>query len=159
MMFIASKSWQRHIHKTVRQRMMRNYSTLACVCLLLITSCSRAPRLKFFNNTGADITITVDAGKTTIANGTSEKVWFPNKSFAMQIEADQQRWSYSLGGYPPRDYCKPTAASIVHVQLEPDGRVYVFLPGTRLPQNDLSGQPEGFPLKPTTKEGTAEPEN
>lgn len=138
---------------------MKVHLTVACVCLLLFTSCSRAPRLNFFNNTGGDITVTVDAGSTTIASGRAEKILFPYKSFTMQIEAGERHWSYALGGYPPREYCTPTAASLIHVQLEHDGRVYVFIPGTRLPQQNLSGQPEGFPLQPSIKEGIAEPES
>jgi hypothetical protein len=123
--------------------------TMATLVACLGISCSLEPRLKLCNHTEADITISVEGLKnqTTIAKGATAVFTFPfqQKHLVITTASSESRYDFP---YPPRQYCEPVAASVIHAQLEPDGKLYVFLPDTHLPAADLSAQPTGFPLTP-----------
>ncbi len=128
---------------------MKRIFTIAILFLVLgfFTSCSREARIKLYNHTGSDVVIQVEGETYSIANGRIKTFIFPAKSKKLSIMINDTIWDYSVQ-YPPIDYCSPTAASIIHMQLEPDGQLYVFLPKTLFPVTDISSQPKGFPLIP-----------
>ena len=63
------------------------------------------------------------------------------------IEYKGKIWRYHVRDFPPKEYCEPVAASTIHAQLEQDGSIYVFLPGTKCPVSEKLPQPKGYPLE------------
>jgi len=132
---------------------MRVLGTITLVLAVAsVVSCSRPARMKLYNHSGFDITIVSSRSDIEIANGQSSVFMFPAETSALMIQVDSTAWEYEMP-YPPREYCDPTAASVIHAQLEPGGRLYVFLPNTQFPVTDLSLQPDGFPLEPRIRKG------
>ena len=128
---------------------MKKYITLICSFLLFLTSCTYQPRLKLCNNTGHDIVIELNNKITKLASGAVKTMWIDGYSLSLSVSNDQKVWNYSTLGLDdiPEKY-RPYTSIIIHAQIEHDGLIYLFPPGTKFPQNDLSTQSDNFMIKP-----------
>jgi len=123
------------------------------VAILAVAACSRAPHLVVYNRTGVPLTIQRTPpyeSDVTIAPDTTQRVRFPD---AMQliVVAGAATWRYAVR-FPPRELARwsTLGSPEFHIQIEPDGRVYVLPPDVQLPADELPSQPSGFPISPST---------
>ena len=131
-------------------RLIASYLSLL-IMLLHVTSCSFPVKLVFCNNTGMNIVVTssVASGSESfeIMSKETREVRFPGSSYRLTVVADSISWTYDVH-YPPGEFIEPGSHRKIKVQLESDGRIYVFVPSIDLPSDKLFPQPEGFPWNP-----------
>ena len=125
----------------------------AAVAVLTIAACTRAPYLVVFNRTDVPLTIQRTPpyeSDVTIAPGVVVRARFPD-SMRLTVTAGATTWRYALI-FPPPELARWSTLGTpeFQLQLEPDGRVYVLPPTSRLPVTDLPSQPPGFPLAPSS---------
>jgi hypothetical protein len=78
-----------------------------------------------------------------------------------EIRRDRETWSYNSkpsvwdfrkkdgGKKLPKFYTEVNSATVVvSMQVEPDGKIYLLLPGSTVPVTNFPPQPNGFPLEP-----------
>lgn len=131
--------------------MKRHVLLIMCCSLIYLTSCSKPAQILLYNNSGSDLEVRTDDGTDIIESGCSKRIKYPMES-SLTIRKSSTVWVYKVNKFPPREFCEPTAAATIHAQIEADGRIYVFLPKTALPVEDLISQPDGFPLMPLESE-------
>ena len=123
------------------------------VAILAVAACSRAPHLVVYNRAGVPLTIQRTPpyeSDVTIAPGTTQRVRFPD-TMQLTVVAGAATWRYAVR-FPPREFARWSrlGSPEFHIQVEPDGRVYVLPPDVQLPVSKLPPQPSGFPISPST---------
>jgi hypothetical protein len=105
-----------------------------------------------FNHAGTSLTIRqtppYDAD-VTIAPGETRRLRFPD-AMRLTVAAGEATWRYAVA-FPPRELARWSTLGRpeFHLQVEPDGRVYVLPPDAAPPVQALPPQPPGFPLVPS----------
>ena len=125
----------------------------AAAAVLAITACTRAPYLLLFNRTDVALKIWRTPpydSDVTIAPGTMHRTRFPD-AMQLTVTAGAATWRYAVR-FPPRELARwsKLGSPEFQLQVEPDGRVYVLPPNSRVPAQELPSQPAGFPLTPST---------
>ena len=128
----------------------RRLAMIAVVALL--SSCTIPPELILYNNTGERLTVASGDHSQLIEPKKEAKVPFPFGDKSLSITCASNTWTYTLK-YPPHDFCGPSSHLRIKSQVESNGFIYVFPKDVGLPGEDLSRQPEGFPVKPKEAEG------
>ena len=127
----------------------------AMITVGMLASCRLIPKIVLYNHTGVDITVHQGNRNYPIANEKTLSFRFPGAyTNVMTITAADKMWTYSRLPYPPAEFCQPLGHERIKVQIETDGMLYVLPHTNQFPLIELSGQPEGFPLKPETKPNT-----
>lgn len=139
--------------------------------LLIVGACSYSNSVLVLNNTPADIDVTIrEAGGSRFASGQikagnerplrSDAASGP-EGWEIEIASENCVWTYNLRT-PSSDFwstrsgqhLSPREHTTIRVQFEPDRRIYLVPPNTRVPV-DVSQvaayQFEGFPLHPVTE--------
>lgn len=124
---------------------------LVIVCL---TGCQHGALLKLWNNSGADITVTVYDSKNvpetfSIASGKYHRISFFKKA---EIRRGDNVWTYSgfpgMASYEHYIHHRGPLPFEFIVQLESDGRIYIVNPDAPGISSPISSQPTGFPRQP-----------
>ena len=138
--------------------MKRSCIFMCFVCVIVLTSCSRAPELIFFNNSGYSVKICVESflmvsddykvrfyGPIEHGNTVEFSYTFDQQ---ISIQTETTNWVYQSTEYLPREYFGLSSSAEIRFQLESTGEIYVLLPTEEFPLTDFTNQPPGFPLKP-----------
>ena len=126
---------------------------LAAAAIVVVAACSRAPHLVVYNRTGVSLTIERTPpyeSDVTIAPEAKQRLRFPD-AMQLTVIAGDAMWRYAVR-FPPRELARwsTLGSAEFHVQIEPDGRVYVLPPDVQLPADELPPQPPDFPISPST---------
>lgn len=120
---------------------------VAVLFILFLCSCSGPPEFILYNNTDYTVTISSEGKEVILPSKEQRRVLFPAETKNMIIRVDGQKWLYRVN-YPPKAYLTSTGLARIQAQLENDGNVYIGIPSSVLPFDDLPEQPEGYPLVP-----------
>ncbi len=124
---------------------------VATLPLLLLTSCHRGAGFDLENNTGQDLALIGlnSVGQPTKYEVKKNRVLQMGMFSKLEIRHQNGQWIYTNAADIPRKYWKRgRMVSVISLQIEPDGAIYVLLPGTRGPVSNFPAQPQGYPLKP-----------
>jgi len=132
------------------------------VITVLLSSCTVSLTCEIYNNTDMPLQVT-ERDK----HG-QEKHFslMPQKSIRLrdwgyhvyEVENENINWSYDppIASYiPSSEYIETTGFGpffkrLIRAQLNADGKVYLIKIGQEPPVSEFTGQPEGYPLVPTT---------
>jgi hypothetical protein len=128
---------------------------LSALCLLALTSCSRAIVLQVFNNTGVEVKILANDGHQeqsfSVAQGQSQRIKAP---LGISVLSGGNSWQYDVKPVPKtKQYMisETFGPLVIKLQLQPDGSVHVLPPTAQGTQDGLPAQPPGYPLIPAPK--------
>ena len=135
---------------------MKTYSLFTCsllLLLLLVTSCHPGVVVDLFNNSGQDLTVvTINQGfEDTIYHVKKGRILRIGVSAKLRIEHLNENWNYERMAIPQQFWKRENfMISVINLQIEKDGMIYMLLPDARGLQANLPPQPTGYPLKPET---------
>lgn len=120
-----------------------------CIQMALLTGCPRVAYVNAYNNTGVEVTVGEEGGASAVVPPGGETT-FRFTGYAVIVESTLGHWWYERnipGGGQTGEFFDGT----LRVQIEPDGALYALRPRERAPKTHFPGQPDGFPLVPSTK--------
>ena len=134
--------------KTMRKVIL---SSILASLALLFDACSRGLIVDVWNNTGQQLTITA-----TYPPGFSKPRLLEidqRRRFRhadhLKIETKKGTWDFEFQRLPI-EYHKTFGFNNLHLtaQIQPDGALYLLLPGSKAPVAEFPPQPPGYPLRP-----------
>jgi hypothetical protein len=126
---------------------------IALTLLAAISSCSIPVTVRLYNNSGQDVKIKIDQRAIDLPKGQTKEIQnIEYHSIAIAIGSALYKYEHPPYGYTQVEWLGwgPFSRRVMHLQLEPDARVWVtnlLLPS---PTKAFPKQPEGFPLEPRT---------
>lgn len=117
-------------------------------CIYLISGCSIATMLEFYNNTSSDMKLIIDESTTCqVKKGQKILILFPSYTKKFTIQIDKYMYEYPVV-IPEKFIISPWFSSKrVYFQIESDGKIYVLKNGD-FPAKTFPAQPTGYPLIP-----------
>src|ERR1017187_7226445 len=133
---------------------MKTYTLFTCsllLLLLLVTSCHPGVVIDLFNNSEQDLTVVTinQTSEETINTVKKDRVLRIGIASKLRIEHLGGSWNYEPLTIPPQQFWKRknSMISVINLQIEKDGMIYVLLPGEQSSLTNFPLQPRGFPLK------------
>jgi hypothetical protein len=135
------------LHLAMKTQSSSTYMLL--LSMLLVTSCHPGVVVDWLNNSGQDlvvVTINARSEETTYAIK-KNRVLRTGIPVKLRIEHNTGSWHYEPPTVPERFWrSKNAMVSVISLQIEKDGSIYVLQPGTRGPVTNFPAQPVGYPL-------------
>ena len=116
---------------------------LVCAVAFLLQGCPPAGVTEFANHTGQPITVRYADKVVAVPAGGSSRLHTFELPLAFEVATTQATWHYT-SVYVGRDFMAPHFS--FGLRIEPDGRIYAFQ--TADATTKISGQPQGYPLRP-----------
>lgn len=120
-------------------------SLFVLLIALSLAGCPRVAYIELYNNTTSVFLLNSDGENHIIKPTQSVRVIL---GWSLQIESELGSWSYERA-VPHGGYDGPYFDGTLRVQVNADGAMYVLKAGERPPVSGFSGQPIGYPIRPT----------
>jgi len=127
---------------------------LLILVALLVTSCHRGVVIELRNNSGQDLVVVgvnhnLEGNKETVRKNC---VLTMGLFYKLRVEHKNGEWNYDSKRIPPEFQKKKNfMISVIDLQIEKDGAIYVLSPGIKGPVSNFPPQPDGYPLLPTAR--------
>ena len=120
---------------------------------VLLLGCPPPTVLHVFNNTPNLITYCRERSCETIEPANDARVSVPmgGFEFSFTLSSGEDSWTYDVASVREPGYSWPLKTGNhfhVYLQIQPDRTVVLVPPGSTLPVQAPSVQPEGYPLQP-----------
>ncbi len=123
------------------------------VLLLLATSCHPGVVLDWMNNTGERLVIvTLNASSQETHHGAVKEGQTARTGIPVRLRIDHSggTWNYDPPAIPESYlWRKGKTVSVIRLQVEPDGAIYVLPSGIKGPLGSFPAQPPGYPVRPS----------
>jgi hypothetical protein len=130
---------------------MSKWQVIFLVLLCAFTaSCDGPPLLVVYNNTG--MVLDMHIGNTSfhfMKDSSIEYSPYDARERIIRISDEHNTWDYEIKKFPT-EYIHPGTMrlAVIHIQIEPDRRIYIINSEDSLPAIPPPPQPDGFPLSP-----------
>jgi len=127
---------------------------LLILVALMATSCHPGVVIALQNNSGQDLVVVglnhnLEETKETVGKN---RVITIGVFYELRVEHKNGEWNYDSKPISPEFQKKKNFnVSVIGLQIEKDGAIYVLSPGTKGPVSSLPPQPDGYPLVPRAR--------
>jgi hypothetical protein len=131
-----------------KNRILRSISFIP---LLLFVSCASGVVVELQNNSGEDLVVVniYPNGQEETYRIKKNRVLHMGVPSRLRVEHIHGKWSYEHSSIPMEfEKRKNSMISVISLQIEKDGTIYVLPPGAKGPAGDFPAQPPGYPLRP-----------
>lgn len=118
-----------------------------CLCLLsmYLTGCPRFASVLLYNNTSTLLIVNTGGNKIHIEPKKTASFRFTTERF--EIDTGAALWTYGRN-IPHRGEAGPYFDGTIRLQVQTDGTVFVLRTDEMFPKQNVTDQPDGFPLHP-----------
>jgi hypothetical protein len=119
---------------------------LALVAGFVWVAADRLPSIALVNNTDQQLLVSSQGTSVVLPRETMANFPYPGNTQVFDVEFPESRitWRYT---WAPCGL-QYNIHNVIHMQLEPDGSIYLLSNAAHQPVIDLPPQPAGYPLKP-----------